>query len=109
VSQTAQTPRRVLVVGRSDREGVLAAAKRLPADGLMICIDGDRHAAARAIAHFEREGVARRVSVMVGEPALFLRKVAGPFELILASGGHGIDLAEELRAKLAPGGRILDL
>ena len=99
----------MLVVGRSDREGVLAAARRLPADGLMICIDGDRHAAARAVASFDREGLGRRVSVMVGEPALFLRKVAGPFELILASGMAGIDLAEELRAKLAPGGRILDL
>lgn len=99
----------MLVVGRSDREGVLAAAKRLPADGLMICIDSDRQAAARAVAAFEREGLARRASVMVGEPALFLRKVAGPFELILAAGGHAIDLSEQLRAKLAPGGRILDL
>lgn len=75
----------------------------------MICIDGDRQAAARAAARFEREGLARQVHIMIGEPALFVRKVAGPFDLILAEGDYAMRLSMQLHDKLATGGRILDL
>ena len=107
--QTGDTPRRVLVVGASGGERVLAAAHRLPPGGLMICIDGNRRAAGDAVATFAREGLAGRVSVITGDPALFVRKVAGPFDLILTAGGEGGRLADQLRARLAPAGRILDL
>ena len=99
----------MLVVGASGGDRVIAQARELPADGLMICIDGDRRAAAAAAAAFARDGLAGRVSVMVGDPSLFIRKVAGPFDLILTAGGYGDRLAEQLRAKLGPAGRILDL
>ncbi|HEX6323335.1 MAG TPA: hypothetical protein VFZ36_06385 [Vicinamibacterales bacterium] len=107
--QTGDTPRRVLVVGASGGERVIAAARRVPPDGLMICIDGDRQAAAEAVETFAREGLGGRVSVITGDPALFVRKVAGPFDLILTAGGCGGRLADQLRARLAPAGRILDL
>jgi|SRR5687768_2700266 len=109
MSQTEAEPRRVLVVAGSEGERVLELARRLPADGLMICIDGDRAAAARATDSFAREGVAARVNVMIGDPLLLLRKVAGPFDLIVTPGGSQSRLARQLESKLAPGGRILDL
>lgn len=101
--------RRVLIVGASEGERVLALARAVPADGLVICLEGDRRAAARAAELFRREGLGARVNVMIGDPALFIRKVAGPFDLIAAAGDLAARLDGPLRARLAPGGRILDL
>jgi predicted O-methyltransferase YrrM len=99
----------VLVVGASGGERVLAAARCVPDDGLMICVDGDRDSAREAAAAFAREGLGARVSIMTGDPALVVGKVAGPFDLILTAEGWGDRLAGALRARLAAGGRILDL
>lgn len=99
----------MLIVGASRGSKVLDAARAVPENGLLICLEGDRKAAAEAVAGFEREGVARRASVMVGDPALFVRKVSGPFDLILVAPGWEGRLDSQLRAKLAAGGRILGL
>lgn len=100
-------PRRILVVGASDDERVMAAARKLPPDGMMICIDGDRSAAARATTAFARERLPAHV--MIGEPALFTRKVSGPFDLILTLDDYAVRLAADLSARLAPEGRIQEL
>jgi predicted O-methyltransferase YrrM len=96
-------------VGASDSDAVLAIARALPAGGLMICIEGDRAAAARAVAAFARESPGRNVSVMTGDPALFVRKVAGPFDLIVTAVDEAVRtrIAGRLGTLLAPGGRIL--
>lgn len=111
MSQTPETARRVLVVGASDDERVRALARSLPPDGLMICIEGDRGAAARAVEAFAREGMEGRVSVMTGDPALFVRKVAGPYDLIAVAVDpvSAARIGGRLAAILAPGGRILPL
>jgi predicted O-methyltransferase YrrM len=97
--------RRILVVGASDGGWVLDLARGVPPDGLVICIDGDRAAAARATSAFAREGLRDRAHVILGDPALAIRKVAGPFDLIALAGCD--QLAGRVRGLLAPGGRIL--
>ena len=107
--QTNSAARRILVVGRSDGAGVLALARTVGPDGRMICIEGDRAAAARATAVFARAGLRDRVSVMVGDPALFVRKVAGPFDLIDVQGADDAARARvesHLARLLAAGGVV---
>jgi predicted O-methyltransferase YrrM len=108
VSQTPPRPHRILIAGDSDSAGVLALADALPPDGRMICIEGDRAAAARAARRFADRGLSDRVSVMVGDPALFVRKVAGPFDLIvIAADGTARDrIAAHLPRLSAPGARV---
>jgi predicted O-methyltransferase YrrM len=99
----------VLVVGASETPAVLALARTLGAGGAMICIEPDREAAARAAAAFAREGLRHAVSVMIGDPALFIRKVAGPFDLIVievGSEGARERVESHLPRLLAPGGAV---
>ena len=109
MSQTNSAARRILVVGGSEGARVLSLARTLASDGMMICIEGDRDAAARATAAFEAERLRDRVSVMVGDPALFVRKVAGPFDLIVVQVAEGEARARveaHLPRLLAPGGVV---
>ena len=85
----------------------MAAARSLPPDGLLICIEPDRNAAARATEAFTRERWPAHV--MIGDPALFTRKVSGPFDVILTTGDYATRLAGDLAARLSPGGRIQEL
>lgn len=97
----------MLVVGGSDSRRAMDVARALPDDGMMICLEGDRAAAARAVEAFARGGLGVRVSVMIGDPSLFIRKVAGPFDVIIVDGAERLArLGQQLRAKLAPGGTL---
>lgn len=87
----------------------MSLARAIPADGVLFCIEPAREAAARAVEAFRREGLAERVNVIVGDPPLFLRKVAGPFDLIVVAADYKPRLTDRLEGKLAAGGRILDL
>ena len=80
----------------------------VPGD-LLICIDGDRAAAARAAEAFAREGLGDRANVMVGDPAPFIRKVAGPFDVIvvLVEASAAARIEPHLERLLAPGGRVI--
>lgn len=108
MSQTPPRARNILIVGESESAGVLELARALPAGGRLICLDGDRAAAARATAAFAAEGLRDRVSVITGDPILFMRKVAGPFDLIvIADGGPARDRVDAHLARLsAPGARV---
>ena len=109
MSQTNSTARRILIVGASEGPDVLGLARTLDPAGRMICIEGDREAAARATEAFARAGLRDRVSVMTGDPALFVRKVAGPFDLIVVrvSGEDARARVEtHLSRLLAPGGAV---
>jgi len=99
----------VLVLGACEDDRVLALARELPGDGVLFCIEPDRAAAARAMETFARAGLGDRAHVLVGDPPLFIRKVAGPFDLIAVAPGQAARLAGRLERKLAAGGRILDL
>ena len=99
----------MLVVGASDDPRVMAAARALPDDGLLICLEPDRQAAARAAQAFDREGLARSANVMIGDPSLVARKVRGPFDLILTAAPPDARLSPQLEERLAPGGLIRTL
>lgn len=106
--QTPPAPRNILVVGESESAGVRALARALPDGGRLICLDGDRAAAARATAAFAADGLHDRVSVITGDPILFMRKVAGPFDLIVIAGaGAPRERIDAHLARLsAPGARV---
>ena len=108
VSQTPLHPRNILVVGESESAGVRGLARGLPSGGRLICLDGDRAAAARAAAAFAADGLGDRVSVITGDPALFVRKVAGPFDLIvvIASGTARDRIDAHLARLSAPHARV---
>lgn len=120
MSPTPGTPRRVLVIGikgsggsggsgdASAHDGLVERARALPPDGMLICIEGGRDAAARATAAFQAAGVAGRAHVMVGDPALFIGKVAGPFDVIVVcvDDDTAARVAPRLQRLLAPDGRI---
>ncbi|MDQ3170010.1 MAG: class I SAM-dependent methyltransferase [Acidobacteriota bacterium] len=109
MSQPNSAARRILIIGGTAGAGVLALARGLGADGMLICIEGDREAAARATATFARENLRDRVSVMVGDVALFIRKVSGPFDLIVvqvAEDDARARVEAHLPRLLAPGGVV---
>lgn len=109
MSQPADTPRRVLIVGTVTIDEAVARARGIPEDGLLICIEGDRRIAATLTEAFAREGVSARAHVMTGDPALFIRKVAGPFDLIVLGGDEttAARLAGHVERRLAAGGRVV--
>lgn len=96
------------MIGDSESAGVLALARALPVEGRLICLEKDRAAAARAAAVFAAERLGDRVSVIAGDPALFVRKVAGPFDLIVivASDDARARIEGHLTRLSAPGARI---
>jgi predicted O-methyltransferase YrrM len=109
VSQTSGRPRRVLIVGDSAGSVALRLAREVGTDGLLICLDGDRDAARRAAAAFANEGLGDRANVMPGDPALFIRKVAGPFDVIAirVDDPTAARVEPHLARLLAPGGRVI--
>ena len=101
-------PNRILEIGTSDGERTLELAAALPAGGLLITMEPDAACAAAARRRFADAGVADRVSVIIGEPARFLHKVRGPFDLIVQNGAGDPDgLHERLMALLRPGGVLI--
>ena len=97
---------RILEIGTGRGDATLKLAAALPADGLLIGMEADPMLAAEARERLRVAGHAEKVSVIVGEPARFLHKVRGPFDVILL---HHHDLPrEKLAALLRPGGMLID-
>ena len=93
--------RRVLEVGTGDGAASLAIARALPEDGMLITVERDRARAAQARDLFAAQGVANRVSVIIGDAGRYLHKVAGPFDMVVQNA------AEADRAAMRP--RLFDL
>jgi predicted O-methyltransferase YrrM len=77
---------RILEIGTGYGCSGMLLARALGPDGMLFTIERDASRAGMARQHFERAGLASRVSVMVGEAARLVHKVAGPFDLILQDG-----------------------
>jgi predicted O-methyltransferase YrrM len=75
--------RRVLEIGTGAGETGLAIGGALPADGMLITIERDEASAIAARRAFATAGVGEKISVMVGDAARYLHKVAGPFDLVI--------------------------
>jgi predicted O-methyltransferase YrrM len=93
----------ILEIGTGDGEGTLVLAALLDADGLLITIEPDAALAAAARRRFAAAGFGDRISVIIGEPARFLHKIRGPFDLIVQRRPDAA-LGERLAGLLAPGG-----
>jgi predicted O-methyltransferase YrrM len=100
---------RILEVGTGDGRVTLALAATLPIDGLLITMEPDAAAAAAARQQFAAAGFANKISVIVGEPARFLHKLRGPFDVIVRRvADEPGTLRDRLAAMLRPGGVMID-
>lgn len=101
--------RRALEIGTGTGESAVAIATALPADGVLITLERDRATAEAARARLAARGLSDRVSVMIGDAARFLHKLAGPFDLIFQDGDTAqyTVLLDRLVGLLAPGGTLV--
>jgi predicted O-methyltransferase YrrM len=106
---TAIGARRVLEIGTCVGYSGIWLAGGLPADGMLITLEKDPDRAQTAKRNFERAGLADRVSVIVGDAALKIVKVAGPFDLIFQDGHKPLynTLLDTLVGLLRPGGLLI--
>lgn len=93
--------RRVLEVGTAIGYSGLWIATALASGSMLITLEREERRAVEARRHFDAAGVADRVSVIVGDASRYLRKVAGPFDLIFQDGD------KEQYTSMLP--RLLDL
>jgi len=99
---------RILEIGTGRGDGTLLLAAALPADGLLIGMEADPALAAAARERLRVAGFDDRVSVIVGEPARFLHKVRGPFDVIVEHPAATRELPRgRLDALLRPGGVLI--
>ena len=101
--------RRALEIGTAIGYSGSWIARALSQDGMLITFEIDPKRAARAKANFARAGVAGRTSVMIGDAALLLAKVQGPFDLIFQDGDKRQyeSMLDRLTALLRPGGLLV--
>ena len=99
---------RILEIGTGRGDGTLVLATALSADGLLIGMEADPALAAAARERLRDAGFADCVSVIAGEPARFLHKIRGPFDVIIQHRAAQSDLPRErLDALLRPGGILI--
>ena len=100
---------RILEIGTGIGYSGIWLAGGLPKHGMLITMEKDAARAAIAKANFERAGLSDRVSVMVGDAALKIVKVSGPFDLIFQDGHKPLynTLLEPLVSRLRPGGLLV--
>jgi len=100
---------RVLEIGTAIGYSGVWMAGALPKDGMLVTMEVDDSRAKIARDNFAKAGLADRASVVVGDAARMLHKVAGPFDLIFQDGdkkqyGPMLDRLVEL---LRPGGLLV--
>lgn len=100
---------RVLEIGTGSGASGLEIVAALPPDGWLITVERDAAAAMQARAAFAAAGFDGRVTVMIGDVARYLNKIAGPFDLILqdSEASQYGTLHEKLVALLGPGGLLV--
>ena len=86
VLAAAAAPRRILEIGAGYGCSGIRLARALASDGMLFTIERNQARAAVARQHFERAGLGPCISVMVGEAARLVHKVAGPFDLVVQDG-----------------------
>lgn len=101
--------RRVLEVGTAIGCSAVWMATALPADGMLISLERDPSRAEAARRHLAAAGLDQRVTVMVGEAARCLHKLAGPFDLVFQDGDKTqyLPMLEPLAGLLAPRGTLV--
>ena len=105
----ATETRRVLEIGTANGYSALWLARSLPADGQIFTLEIDPERASLARGHFGQAGLSERISVILGDAARMVHKVAGPFDLIFNDGDKRQyePLLDRLVALLRPGGVLV--
>ena len=105
----ATRAKKVLEIGTAIGYSAIWMAQAMPADGQLISMEVDAERAATARVNFERAGLARKVSVIVGDAMRFLHKVSGPFDLIFQDGDKALytKMLDPLIGLLRPGGVLI--
>jgi predicted O-methyltransferase YrrM len=109
VLATAVGASHVLEIGTAVGYSGIWLAGALPPGGMLVTMEMDEERAKEARANFARAGLADRVSVVVGDAALKIAKVAGPFDLIFQDGAKHLytPLLDRLVGLLRPGGLLV--
>ena len=105
----ATDARQVLEIGTAIGYSALWMGLVLPEEGRLISLEIDPERAATARRYVERAGLGSRVSVIVGDAARLLHKLAGPFDLVFQDGAKRLyePLLDGLIALLRPGGVLI--
>jgi predicted O-methyltransferase YrrM len=100
---------RILEIGTAIGYSGIWLAGALPPGGMLLTIEKDAARATIARANFARAGLSDRVNVIVGDAALLINKVAGPFDLIFQDGHKPlyVTLLDKLVGVLRPGGLLI--
>jgi predicted O-methyltransferase YrrM len=100
---------RVLEIGAGAGATTLAIAEALANDGMLIAVERDATRATRTRERLAAAGHARRASVLVGDAARYLHKIAGPFDVIVwdAEASAYAALHDRLVRLLAPGALLV--
>lgn len=100
---------RILEIGTAIGYSGIWLAGALPKGGMLITLELNPERAAIARDNFAKAGLGDRVSVMVGDAALLVAKVAGPFDLIFQDGSKKqyVTLLDRLVDRLRPGGLLV--
>jgi predicted O-methyltransferase YrrM len=101
--------RRILEIGTAIGYSMLWLATALPEGGKILTLERDEARAARARHHAVAADVDDRVTVMVGDAARYLSKVAGPFDLVFQDGDKTQyePMLDRLVSLLRPGGALV--
>ena len=99
----------VLEIGTANGYSTLWMARALSPSGRLISIEMDADRAVLARGHLATAGLANQVSVMVGDAARLVHKIAGPFDLIFNDGDklQYEPLHDRLVELLRPGGLLI--
>jgi aspartyl-tRNA(Asn)/glutamyl-tRNA(Gln) amidotransferase subunit A len=87
---------------------VVSTARMMPADGMLIVMEPDAERGAALRRELADAGLGDRATVIIGDPARMLYKIAGPFDLIV-SNDHAREnsLRTGLEKLLGPQGHLL--
>jgi predicted O-methyltransferase YrrM len=105
----ASGARRILEIGTAIGYSALWMSGALPQDGRLISIELDAERAEVARTNIARAGKSDQISVIVGDAARYLHKVAGPFDLIFQDSHKQLyeAMLDRLVTLLRPGGVLV--
>ncbi|MES1255452.1 MAG: O-methyltransferase [Acidobacteriota bacterium] len=109
VLATTVNATRILEIGAAIGYSGIWLAGALPPGGMLLTMEMDPARARRAQDNFTKAGLADRANVMVGNAALLVAKVSGPFDMIFQDGDKQLysPLLDRLVGLLRPGGLLV--
>ncbi|HVH27244.1 MAG TPA: O-methyltransferase [Vicinamibacterales bacterium] len=109
VLATAVGAHRMLEIGTAIGYSGIWLAGALATGGILFTMEAEPERARMARDNFTRAGLADRTTVIVGDAALMLAKVAGPFDLIFQDGDKRqyLPMLDRLVALLRPRGLLV--